>query len=217
MTIVLRRKWEMNLDLFGCGSKSLKLTPKWIGRLNISQLGNPFHALILNHSHLLSTNPILHHIQNGRLGHQQRHSSEILGVNCKSGIFHPWVLDVHVLKVQVPPGYFRNRNAENPPQTFKSTFQEDRVFSQLAPPIQPLEHEKWWFPRWKHPNGQLVSRQTRITPQKDRGFIGGSLYVPHAFVSPKQGDFSRWIPMGLVGVKHLQLQRKDLSIRPHGF
>lgn len=142
MTIVLRRKWEMNLDLFGCGSKSLKLTPKWIGRLNISQLGNPFHALILNHSHLLSTNPILHHIQNGRLGHQQRHSSEILGVNCKSGIFHPWVLDVHVLKVQVPPGYFRNRTGENLPQTFKATFQEDRVFSQLAPPIQPLEHEK---------------------------------------------------------------------------
>lgn len=127
MTIVLRRKWEMNLDLFGYGSKSLKLTPKWIGRLNISQLGNPFHALILNHSHLLSTNPILHHIQNGRLGHQQRHSSEILGVNCKSGIFHPWVLDVHVLKVQVPPAYFRNRTAENLPQTFKSTFQEDRV------------------------------------------------------------------------------------------
>lgn len=127
MTIVLRRKWEMNLDLFGYGSKSLKLTPKWIGRLNISELGNPFHALILNHSHLLSTNPILHHIQNGRLGHQQRHSSEILGVNCKSGIFHPWVLDVHVLKVQVPPAYFRNRTGENLPQTFKSTFQEDRV------------------------------------------------------------------------------------------
>ena len=189
MTIVLRRKWEMNLDLFGYGSKSLKLTPKWIGRLNISQLGNPFHALILNHSHLLSTNPILHHIQNGRLGHQQRHSSEILGVNCKSGIFHPWVLDVHVLKVQVPPAYFRNRTGENPPQTFKATFQEDRVLGLFSASSTNSTTGTWkmMVSKMKTPPTVSLSVARHESHPKKIGGVGGFPLCPPRFCIPNTG------------------------------